>query len=50
MATYLDALKKQEIFGQYGTSNKDTGSAESQIALFSVGLHVFGKMGDTVRK
>ncbi|MDD3522502.1 MAG: 30S ribosomal protein S15, partial [Bacteroidales bacterium] len=32
MATYLDAQKKQEIFGQYGTSNKDTGSAESQIA------------------
>lgn len=32
---YLDAAKKQEIFGQYGTSNTDTGSAESQIALFS---------------
>ena len=35
MAEYLNAQKKQEIFGQYGTSNKDTGSAESQIALFS---------------
>ena len=35
MADYLNAQKKQEIFGQYGTSNKDTGSAESQIALFS---------------
>ncbi len=32
---YLDAAKKQEIFGQYGKSDKDTGSAESQIALFS---------------
>ena len=32
---YLDQAKKQEIFGQYGTSNTDTGSAESQIALFS---------------
>lgn len=32
---YLDAAKKQEIFGQYGKSNTDTGSAESQIALFS---------------
>ena len=32
---YLDAAKKQEIFGTYGTSNTDTGSAESQIALFS---------------
>jgi small subunit ribosomal protein S15 len=32
---YLDQTKKQEIFGQYGKSNSDTGSAESQIALFS---------------
>lgn len=32
---YLDAAKKQEIFGQYGTSNTDTGSPESQVALFS---------------
>ena len=32
---YLDSEKKKEIFGQYGTSNTDTGSAESQIALFS---------------
>ncbi len=32
---YLDSEKKKEIFGQYGQSNTDTGSAESQIALFS---------------
>ena len=32
---YLDQAKKQEIFGQYGKSNSDTGSSESQIALFS---------------
>lgn len=32
---YLDQTKKHEIFGQYGKSNTDTGSAESQIALFS---------------
>ncbi len=32
---YLDAAKKEEIFGKYGKSNTDTGSAESQIALFS---------------
>ena len=31
---YLDAAKKQEIFGKYGKSNSDTGSAESQIDLF----------------
>jgi small subunit ribosomal protein S15 len=32
---YLTAEKKQELFGRYGTSNSDTGSAESQVALFS---------------
>ena len=32
---YLTAEKKQEIFGKFGKSNTDTGSAESQIALFS---------------
>ena len=32
---YLDPAKKQEIFSQYGQSNTDTGSAESQIALFT---------------
>ena len=33
---YLDSEKKKEIFGNYGKSNTDTGSPESQIALFSV--------------
>ena len=32
---YLSAEKKAEIFGKHGKSNQDTGSAESQIALFS---------------
>ena len=34
---YLDKTKKAEIFAQYGKaqSTTDTGSAESQIALFS---------------
>ncbi|MFA8432874.1 MAG: 30S ribosomal protein S15 [Marinifilaceae bacterium] len=32
---YLTAEKKQELFAKYGKSNKDTGAAESQIALFS---------------
>ena len=35
MAEYLQAEKKQEIFAKYGKSNTDTGSPESQIALFS---------------
>ncbi len=32
---YLSAEKKQEIFKTYGKSESNTGSAESQIALFS---------------
>lgn len=32
---YLDSAKKAEIFEKYGKSNTDTGSSESQIALFS---------------
>ena len=32
---YLDQAKKQEIFSQFGQSATDTGSAESQIALFT---------------
>ena len=32
---YLDSAKKTEIFGQYGKQATDTGSAESQIALFT---------------
>lgn len=35
MAEYLAAEKKQEIFAKYGKSNTDTGSAESQVALFT---------------
>ena len=35
MAEYLMADKKQEIFAKYGKSNTDTGSPESQVALFS---------------
>ena len=32
---YLATEKKQEIFKQYGNSEKNTGSAESQVALFT---------------
>ena len=35
MAEYLQPAKKQEVFAKYGKSSNDTGSAESQIALFS---------------
>jgi len=33
--TYLTSEKKKELFSKYGKSNNDTGSPESQIALFS---------------
>ena len=32
---YNSSEKKAEIFSTYGTSNTDTGSPESQVALFS---------------
>jgi len=42
---YLTTEKKEEIFGKYGKSNTDTGSPESQIALFSYRIsHLTGHM------
>ena len=32
---YLDQAKKVEIFTEYGKSATDTGSVESQVALFT---------------
>ena len=32
---YLDQAKKADIFSQYGKDAKDTGSVESQVALFT---------------
>ena len=32
---YLDKAKKEEILAQYDNDTKNTGSAESQIALFT---------------
>ena len=32
---YLDQAKKTEIFTQYGQGATDTGSVESQVALFT---------------
>lgn len=32
---YLDSTKKKEIFEKYGQSATDTGSVESQVALFT---------------
>ena len=33
---YLDSAKKKELFEKYGKSATNTGSAESQIALFRI--------------
>ncbi|MDR0509918.1 MAG: 30S ribosomal protein S15 [Rikenellaceae bacterium] len=33
--SYLTPEKKRELFGKYGKADSDTGSPESQIALFS---------------
>ena len=35
MEYYLNSDKKKEIFAKYGKSNEDSGSAESQIAMFT---------------
>jgi small subunit ribosomal protein S15 len=42
---YLDAAKKQEIFGKYGKSNTDTGSPEAQIAFGAIPLMVLTALG-----
>jgi small subunit ribosomal protein S15 len=34
-AMYLDSAKKKEFFATFGANEKDTGSAEAQIAMFS---------------
>jgi small subunit ribosomal protein S15 len=42
---YLSSERKEELFTKYGKSNKDTGSAESQIALFSYRIaHLTGHL------
>ena len=52
MAEYLLPEKKQEIFAKYGKSNKDTGSPESQVALFSyrIAEHVKKNKKDNVTR
>lgn len=47
---YLTAEKKQEIFTDYGKSNSDTGSPESQIALFSYRINHLTEHLKTHRK
>ncbi|MCB0519924.1 MAG: 30S ribosomal protein S15 [Lewinellaceae bacterium] len=46
MAVYLTKEKKEEIFKQYGGSEKNTGSTEGQIALFTYRIQ---KLSDHLR-
>lgn len=42
---YLSKEKKNEIFGEYGKSEKNTGSTEAQVALFSYRInHLTGHL------
>ena len=42
---YLDSAKKAELFQKHGKSAKDTGSPESQIALFTFRIaHLTGHL------
>ena len=42
---YLSTEEKQEIFKKHGKSEKDTGSAEGQIALFTYRIaHLTGHL------
>ncbi|RFC53997.1 30S ribosomal protein S15 [Brumimicrobium aurantiacum] len=42
---YLSQEKKEEIFKKHGKSEKDTGSAEGQIALFTYRIsHLTGHL------
>ncbi|MAT56153.1 MAG: 30S ribosomal protein S15 [Saprospirales bacterium] len=47
MAVYLPKEKKQEIFKKYGGDEKNTGSTEAQIALFTYRI---GALSDHLRK
>ncbi len=46
MAVYLTKEKKEEIFKQYGGAEKNTGSTEGQIALFTFRIQ---KLSDHLR-
>ena len=42
---YLDSAKKTELFEKYGKSSTDSGSPESQIALFTFRIaHLTGHL------
>ncbi len=50
MAVYLTKEKKEEIFKEYGGSEKNTGSTEAQIALFTYRIQELSEHLKTNRK
>lgn len=43
--SYLTPATKEEIFGKFGANTKDTGSPESQVALFTYRIaHLTGHL------
>ena len=46
---YLTSEKKAELFAQYGNDAKNTGSAESQIALFTFRINHLTEHLKTIR-
>jgi small subunit ribosomal protein S15 len=47
---YLTSEKKQEIFKKFGNKKEDTGSPESQIALFSYRInHLTGHLKNNAK-
>ncbi|MBK7466791.1 MAG: 30S ribosomal protein S15 [Saprospiraceae bacterium] len=50
MSAYLTLEKKSEIFKQFGGSEKNTGSIEAQIALFTFRIQSLSEHLNTNRK
>jgi small subunit ribosomal protein S15 len=50
MGVYLTTEKKNEIFREFGGSEKNTGSAEAQVALFTYRIQELSKHLQTNRK
>lgn len=50
MAAYLTNEKKEEIFKEYGGSEKNTGSTEGQIALFTYRIQSMSEHLQTNKK
>lgn len=50
MAIYLTKEKKEEIFKEYGSNEKDSGSVEGQVALFTYRIKMLSEHLQTNKK